>query len=79
MQKYPNLVFFLRRTDLEMDDGMISWAMVLFIFLFMFSFGVAISSFPWVLMGEKKTPKKQRSKLAKWENDVLQNITLFPC
>jgi len=42
----------LRRTDLEMDDGMISWAMVLFIFLFMFSFGVAISSFPWVLMGE---------------------------
>ena len=40
-----------------MDDGMISWAMVLFIFLFMFSFGVAISSFPWVLMGEKKTMK----------------------
>ena len=57
MQKYHNLVFFSRRTDLEMDDGMISWAMVLFIFLFMFSFGVAISSFPWVLMGEKKTPR----------------------
>ena len=70
-----------------MDDGMISWAMVFFIFLFMFSFGVAISSFPWVLMGEKKTLKnhlisnqrRQRSKLAKWENKVLQNVTLFPC
>ena len=44
-----------------MDDGMISWAMVLFIFLFMFSFGVAISSFPWVLMGEKKTMKVLQS------------------
>ena len=71
-----------------MEDGMISWAMVLFIFLFMFSFGVAISSFPWVLMGENKTQKKSSNQLikeakkqvySKWENEVLQNVTLFPC
>ena len=39
---------------LEVDDKLISWAMVVFIFLFMFSFGVAISSIPWVLMGENE-------------------------
>jgi len=42
----------LRHAHLEVDEKLISWAMVVFIFLFMFSFGVAISSFPWVLMGE---------------------------
>ena len=41
-----------RHAHLEVDDRLISWAMVVFIFLFMFSFGVAISSFPWVLMGK---------------------------
>ena len=45
-------MFTPREENVGLDERLISWSMVAFIFLFMFSFGIAISSFPWVLMGE---------------------------
>ena len=35
------------------DDTLISWVLTILIILFMFCVGVAVVSFPWILMGGK--------------------------
>jgi len=50
-------LLLIREENVGLDERLISWSMVAFIFLFMFSFGIAISSFPWVLMGEWFAPE----------------------
>ena len=41
-----------KEAGLEIDDTMLSWALTVLIILFMFCVGLALVSFPWILMGE---------------------------
>ena len=38
----------------EIDDTAVAWALTILIILFMFCVGLALVSFPWILMGEDK-------------------------
>ena len=42
-----------KEAGLEIDDNLICWSLTLLIILFMFCVGLALASFPWILMGGK--------------------------
>lgn len=44
----------MKESGVRFDEIMISWVMTILLILFMFCVGVAIVSFPWILMGNKK-------------------------
>ena len=44
----------MKESGVRFDETMISWVMTILLILFMFCVGVAIVSFPWILMGNKK-------------------------
>ena len=45
----------MKESGVSFDETMISWVMTILLILFMFCVGVAIVSFPWILMGNIST------------------------
>ena len=49
-----------KEAGLEIDDKAVCWSLTLLIILFMFCVGLALVSFPWILMGGRRLSYLQR-------------------
>ena len=50
----------IREVGVEMNSTLLCWSLTLLIILFMFCVGLALVSFPWILMGGRRLSYLQR-------------------